>query len=65
MPLKIYCRVKDTPINCKILSDNNTNLSIPYKNKEFIFNLHEVFQDINTEDIFKNLIDKNQSLVNY
>ena len=65
MTLTIYCRVKDTPIHSKILSDNIVNLSIPYKKKEFKFNVNDVFQNINTEDIFKKLISKKQSLVNY
>ncbi len=65
MTLKVYCRVKDNPIHCKKLSDNITNLCIPYKNKEFKFNLHDVFQNINNQDIFKKLINKKQSLINY
>lgn len=65
MPLEIYCRVKDNPIKYKILTDNITNLCIPYKKKEFKFNVHDIFQNINNKDIFKKLINKKQSLINY
>lgn len=65
MSFNVYCRVKDNPIQFKKISNNITNVSIPYKNKTFDFNLHDLFQNSTNEEIFNKIIMNKQSSVNY
>ena len=65
MVLSVFCRVKDNPINYKILSDNITSLSIPYKKKLYEFNVNNVWQDLQNKDVFNNLMNNDLSRINY
>ena len=65
MVLSVYCRVKDNPINYKILSDNISSLSIPYKKKLYEFNVNNVWQNLQNKDVFNNLMRSNLSKINY
>ena len=52
MGIKVFCRVKDDPINHKILSENISNISIPYKNKIYESNVNVLWQNTDNSSIF-------------
>ncbi len=56
MVLNVYCRVKDKPVNFKILNDNICNLTIPYKKKQFEFNINHIFQNVDNQAVFNKLM---------
>ena len=61
MVLNVYCRVKDDPVNFKILNNNVCNIMVPYKKKDFEFNINHIFQNVDNKAVFNKLIQNNSN----
>ena len=67
MPIRVFCRLKnnDNQLKLKKVSEEITNISIPYNNKNFEFQVNQLWSGSDNQPIFETLMDKSVFPKNY
>ena len=67
MPIRVFCRLKnnDNQLKVKTVSEEITNISIPYNNKNFEFQVNQLWKRADNQQIFETLIGKSVFPKNY
>lgn len=67
MPIRVFCRFKDNndKIGLKRVSDEITNISIPYNHKNFEFQVNQIWGGSNNQQVFETLMKKSNYQKNY
>ena len=67
MPIRVFCRLKDNndQIEMKRVSEEITNISIPYSHKNFEFQVNQIWGGSDNQQVFETLMKKSNYQKNY
>ena len=67
MPIRVFCRLKDNDDQLKVkkVSEEITNISIPYNHKNFEFQVNQIWGGSDNQKVFETLMTKSNYQKNY